>query len=247
MAGLGISQSIAALNAYSSQAQSGGAQNPPASLQRKDVATQTRLSAFGRVQYSLADLQARAQALRNFNKPPTLDDFKTVVQGFVHSFNALGTTVGEVSGQKHAALNEDIRPGQALSEVRKALAGAGDASATLQKQGVDRLKDGGLAVNQKVLGQAFLSNRQGALDTFAEVAGRVGKAIDKQLSNNGIIGSRMQDLSTRTNELETSRHVAHPRLDHQKSFQQHLAAQLAHAGGYVARNAVATYFSVASM
>ena len=247
MAVSSISRSIAALNAYDSQGQSGDAQNPPASLLRSDSAAQTRLSVFGRVQSSLADLQARAQALKNFSKPPTLDDFKTAAQGFVQSFNALSKTVNETSSLRQGLLN-DLRPGQALSEVRKALAGMGESPiSALQKQGVERLKDDTLAIGQKTLDKAFQADRQGVLNTFAEVADRVGKAIDQQLSSNGIVAKKVQGLGARANEPEAARDAASARLENQKSFQQHLATQLAQAGGYVARNAVATYFSVASM
>lgn len=249
MAVSGISQAFAAVGAFDSQAQAGDAQNNPlATLQRKEAAVQTQLSAFGRVKSSLADLQAKAQALKSFSKPPTLEDLKTVVQGFVQSFHNLSKTVNEVSSQKQSALNGDVRPGQALNEIRKAAAGANDASiGALQKLGIDRQKDGTFSINQKTLDKSFQADRAGMLTTLSDVADRVGKAIDKQLSSNGFIGKKVQDLSARVNDLENTRSATPERLDNQKNFQQRLAAQLANAGGYVARNAVATYFNVASL
>lgn len=239
-----ISQSITTLGAFNNQAQGGDAQsNPLANLQSKDSAAQAQLSLFGRVQSSLDDLQSKAQALKNFSKPPTLSEFKVVVQGFVQSFNNLNRTVNEVASSKPDALRSDSRLGKTLDAMRNAAAGPGGASiSTLQKQGVERQKEGGLSLNQSALERAFQNDRQGSLNTFAEVADRIGKAIDRQLSSNGSIGSKAQSLSA-SNDGGS----APPRLDVQKSFQQRLAAQLANTGGYVARNAVVSYFNVAAM
>lgn len=240
-----ISQSITALGAFNNQAQGGDAQNGSlATLQSKDNAAQAQLSLFGRVQSSLDDLQSKAQALKNFSKPPTLNDFKVMVQGFVQSFNNLNRMVNEVSSSKPDALSSDSRLGKTLDAMRNAAAGPGGASiSALQKQGVERQKDGGLSLNQSTLDRAFQNDRQGSLNTFAEVADRIGKAIDKQFSSNGSIGSKVQRLSAATD----GGGALPPRLDAQKSFQQRLAAQLANTGGYVARNAVVSYFNVAAM
>ena len=249
MAISGISQSLAAVGAFDSQAQSSDANNNPlTTFVTRQAAAQTQLSGFGRVKSSLADLQAKAQALKNFSKPPTFEDLKGVVQGFVQSFNALNKTVNEVSSQSQNSLNGDARPGQALSDVRKAAGGINDGSAgALQKLGIDSLKDGTLSISQGALLKSFQSDRAGTLTTLSNVADRVGKAIDKQLSSSGFIGQKTQDLSARANEPASNRNPIQDRLDIQKSYQQRLAAQLANAGGYVARNAVATYFSVASL
>lgn len=249
MAVTAISQSSIAVGAYTnSQAQAGDAQNNSlATLPPKASAAQTQLSPFGRVKSSLADLQAKAEALKNFSKPPTLNDFKGLVQGFVQSFNNLNKTVGEVSRQASELYGKQAQAARTLDEIRKA-AGPNEASiASLQKQGIERQKDGAISLNLKTLEKSFQNDRQATLNSFSEVADRVGKAIDKQLSSSGSIGKKVQDLSAREEGGQTARYAEQARLDYQKSFQQRLASQLAGAGGYVARNAVATYFSVASL
>jgi len=249
MAVTAISQTSIAVGAYTnSQAQAGDAQNTPlATLQRNASSAQTQLSPFGRVKSSLADLQAKAEALKNFSKPPTLNDFKGLVQGFVQSFNNLNKTVGEVSRQSSELYGKQSQAARTLDEIRKA-AGPNEASiASLLKQGVERQKDGAMSLSLKTLEKSFQADRQGTLNTFSEIADRVGKAIDKQLFGSGSIGKKVQDLSPRPEESQATRNTDQARLDNQRSFQQRLAAQLAGAGGYVARNAVATYFSVASL
>jgi flagellar capping protein FliD len=250
MAISGISNSIASVGAYESQAQSADAQNssPLTTLQQKQSAVQAQLSSIGRVTSSLADLQAKAQALKDFSKSPTVNDYKGVVQAFVQSFNNLSKIADEAAAQKQNASNADLRVSQAVNEVRNAISGVGDTTTgSVRKLGIERQKDGTFAMNQKTLDQAFKMDQTGFLNTLSDAADRVGKTIDKQLSSSGIIGRKVQDLSVRGNELENSRSVSQTQLDRQKTFQQRLATQLANVGGYGARNAVTTYFNVASL
>lgn len=247
----GVSQSLSAISASGSQARAGDAQNNPlATLQNKEAAAQSQLSVFGKVRLTLDDLRSSAQALKNFSKPPTLSDFKIAVQGFVQSFNNLQKTVSDasagISGKN--ALSSDARPGQVLNEVRNAITGPNrDNLPPIQKLGVEPQKDGTFAINQKSLDRTFQNDRAGVLATFSAVSDRVGAVIDKQLSASGAVGKKVQDLSVRVADLENTHNRAQERLDSQKSFQQRLAAQLANAGGYVARNAVTTYLNVATM
>lgn len=252
MAITSIAQSSAAVSAFGNQAQGGSAQqNPLAGLQRKVASASAQLSAFGKVKLSLDDLQAKAkaQAVRNLGTPPTLSDFSVAVQGVVQSFNALSKTVAAAAASRDssraaAAAVVDQRSAQALKEVRRAVAGPNGSSLdALQKIGISRQRDGTFDINQKQLEQSFLGNRDAALNTLNEVAARVVDVTQQQLSGNGPVGQRFNSLS----ELQDTRDTVQARLDSQRSFQQLLTAQLANAGGYVARNAVVTYLSVASL
>ena len=184
---------------------------------------------------TLEDLQAKAQALKNFSNSPNLQDFKTVVNGFVQSFNNLGRVFNEGFFERQNAFNEI---GKAFSS------NDGTSLSALQKLGIERQSDGSFSISQKTLEKNFQDNRQGLVGTLAGVADRVSKAIDKQLSNIGLFGKKMENLSPGASASTVAPH--HGQLDVQKSYQQRLASQLANAGGYVARNAVATYLNVAS-
>lgn len=231
-------------------AQTDGAQkNPLIALQRKDASASTQLSPFGKTKLSLDDLKASAQAIRNLNNPPTFSDFKIAVQGFVQSLNALNKTVNDVSANdtaKSASL-ADTRPAQALNEIRKAVSGPAEGALTaLQKLGVSSQKDGTFALNQRQLEKSFQENRGGTLSTLFEVAGRVEIAADQQLSGKKPVESAASSAE-KTQEERDGERDTQARLENRKNFQQLLAAQLANAGSYVARNAVATYFSVAAL
>jgi len=248
-----VSSSIASLGAYDSQAgqaSSADAQNsnPLTTLQQKQAAVQAQFSSLGRVTSSLADLQVKAQVLKNFSQSPTLNDYKGVVQAFVQSFNNLNQVASEAAAKKSGASSTDLLASQSVNEVRKAIAGSGDGlTGSLQKIGIVQQQDGTLAINQKTLDQAFQNDQKGLLGTLSSVADRVGKTIDKQLSSSGTIGRKVQDLSAQSNHLENSRSVSQAELDRHQSVQQGLATQLANVGGYGARNAVTTYFKVASL
>lgn len=254
MAITSIAQTSSAVSAFGSQAQGGSAQqNPLAGLQRKVASASAQLSAFGQVKLSLDDLKAKAQAVSSLGKPPTLSDFSVAVQGVVQSFNALSKTVSAAvatreSNRVATSAIADQRPARALNEVRRAVAGPNENSlAELQKIGIARQKDGTFEINQKQLEKSFLENRDATLNTLNEVASRVVDVAQKQLAGNGIIGQRFNNLSEQVSQLQDTRSNVQARLDSQRDFQQLLTAQLASAGGFVARNAVVTYLSVASL
>ncbi len=222
-------------------------QNPLTTLQHKEDSAIAQLSAFGQVKASIADLQSKAQSLKNFSKPPTFGDLQVVVQGFVQSFNSLNKNISQL-GSKQGALSADSRPGQALNNIRQAVAGANQSGlSALQKMGISQQANGTFSINQKQLEKSFQDNRPSALSTIFDLANRVTQATDKQLSANGSIGKKVNDLSVRINELENTRNTAQGYLDTQKNSQQFMAAQFPSTGSYAARNAVATYFSVASL
>lgn len=243
-----VSLTSSVIGAGASQAQGDGAQqNPLAALQRKTASTNTQLSVFGRVKLTLDDIKAKAQALENLSSPPTLSDFKVAVQGFVQSLNALNKTVNEATA-KSAAIESDSRPAQALNEIRKAVAGSdGEGLSSLQKIGISSQQDGTFSINRKQLEQSLRDDPGGTLSTLSDVADRVEKAADEQLSGNGSVDNEASGLNGQSSEQEETRSDAQARIDSRKNFQQLLAAQLANAGGYVARNAVTTYFSVAAL
>lgn len=252
MAVSSISQLVSSLGARDNQAQSGDAQNTPLTTQQiQQAASQTQLSASGKVRLSLEDLQSKAQALKDFSRKPTVNDFKALAQGFVQSVNNLRKTVDDATSaaaNKQKPSNADVRALNAKSEVSKALVGPGDASLTaLGKLGIDRQKDGSFSINSKNLDNALNNDRAGTLNAFAALADRVGNTIDKQLPSNGSNGNKVQNLNSRTNESDYSGTQSRQQFENQRVSEQRFASQQISAGGYVARKAVTTYFSVASM
>jgi len=234
-------------SAPASQAQAGlDPQNPPSTLQSSKNSVVAQLSAFGQVKASLADLQNKAQALKNFSKPPTFTDFQLVVQGFVQSFNSLNKNVSTLTS-KQGALNADSHSGQALNNVRQAVAGANQNTfSSLQKMGISQQANGTFSINQNQLAKSFQDNRSGSLSTVFSLANRVTQATDKYISANGLIGKQVDNLSARVNDLENMRNKSQNYLDTQKIIQQFTKAQAPNTNDFVVRKAVATYASVAS-
>lgn len=226
------------IDVFAAQSQgSNTSQNPVFLNQRKEGSAIAKLSPFGVVRFSLDDLQAKAQALKDLNRPPNLGDFKVAVEGVVGSLNSLRQAV--------AAASSDNRARQALGNVVQAIAGKDGASA-LQKSGVEFQKDGTFAVNQRRLDKAFENDRANTLATFSGLASRLEKVNDKPLSSNGVSDQNRNNLSSRPSAVESDRNDAQARAVAQNASRQALAAQQAAAGSFAARNAVATYFSVGS-
>ena len=245
MAVSSISSSIVSAGAYEGQASQvlpADAQNsnPLTALQQKQAAVQAQFSSLGRGISSLADLQAKAQALKNFSASPTLNDYKGVVQAFIQSFNNLSKLTDEAATKKQSPSSTDLLVSQSVNDVRKAISGPSDSStSSLQALGIVQQQGGTFAINQNMLDQGFSNDQKGALGTLSDVADRVGKMIDKQLSSSGIIGGKLQNLSVQGGSLDA--------VQAQLGHQQGVATTLSNASGYGARNAVTTYFDVASL
>lgn len=218
--------------------------DPLAALRRIETSTVTQLSSYGQVKSSLADLQDKARALKNLNQPPTLSDFKGVVQAFVQSFNSITQTVNNLTSKK-GALNTENRPSQALNDIRKAVSGPkGNALPSLKELGILQQDNGTFAIDRKQLEKSFKDNPKDALSTISDLASRVTQTADKLLSDKGAIGKKVNDLSARVNELENAYDTVQGYLDTQQKPQESPVVQP--AGGYTARNAIASYASVAS-
>jgi len=250
--------SSAVISAFSAQQQTASQtssqnqqKNPLAALQSKVSSTNTQLSLFGKVQSSLADLQARAQALKGFEKSPNLNDLKVAVLGFVQAFNTVHTVVVKAT-QKQAPLANDSRSTRALAEVSRAVIPPDNTPSrtALEKIGITREKDGSLSVDQTALEKALREDQSGTLNTLAGLGQRVEQAAGQQLSSKSGVSAKVSDLTERANELDKQQQDLQQRLEAQKNTQQLQAAQLASLGGSTSassHNAVATYIGVASL
>ena len=218
--------------------------DPLAALRRIETSTVTQLSSYGQVKSSLADLQDKARALKNLSQPPTLSDFKGVVQAFVQSFNSITQTVSNLTSKK-GALNTDNRPNQALNDIRKAVGGSkGNTLSPLKELGISQQTDGTFAIDLKQLEKSFKDNPKDALSTVSDLANRVTRATDKLLSDKGTIGKKVNDLSARVSELEDAHSTVQGYLDTQQKPKP--APVIQPTGGYTARIAIDAYASVAS-
>jgi hypothetical protein len=241
----GISQSTSGAAAYDQQAQGKSASGTLLAAVSSAVGgNQPQISVLGQVKVSLEDLQSKAQALQNFSGPPTATDLTLAVQAFAQSYNNLQQVVAS-SQSANTNSNNDHRANQVQSDVLQALNGpSGDN--TLQQVGIEQLPNGQLTVNTQQLGAALQNDQTGTLNTLGQIASRVENAAGKHLPGNGNNGQEVQNLSP--NAQAPVSNVAQEHLDQHRYQQQREAVQQqAAVGNYANRNAVAHYFSVASL
>ncbi len=161
-----------------------GAQSPSAISQQKGNSVIAHISAFGQFQSTLADLQSKAQSLKNLSNPPTFDDLQLAVQGVVQSLNSLKENASLLAS-KQSALSADSRAGQAVNSARKAVDGSDlNTLSALQKAGISRQADGMFAVNEKELEKSSRDDRSGALSAMFEVADHVAQVAKPVQSTN---------------------------------------------------------------
>ncbi len=121
----------------------------------------------------------------------------------------------------------------------------------LQRLGIATQQDGTFTVNQRQLDQSLQSNPSEAQSALNELSDRIGRVAEQQLN-----GTTAQSETNSTQQAQAVRQaIANEEVreqqrsqqDARESFRQLLAAQLANAGSFAARNAVTTYFNVSTL
>ena len=246
-----LNQNVIGAAATQAQADAGQRnQNPLQALPREDVnsSSRTQLSDFGRTKLALEDLRTSTETARNLNNPPALSEFRNAVQGVVQSLNALNQTVRTADTS-----SADRRPQQALNEVRNTAENTTtqDGVNALQRLGIATQQDGTFTVNQRQLDQSLQSNPSEAQSALNELSDRIGRVAEQQL--NGTTAQSETDSTQQAQAVrqaianEEVREQQRSQQDARESFRQLLAAQLANAGSFAARNAVTTYFNVSTL
>ena len=185
MATSSINLSPNLIGAQTSQFQAAvDARSPISATQRKEKGVIAHISAFGQFQSSLADLQNKAQSLKNLSNPPTFQDLQVVVQGFVQSVNSLKESASRLASRQNDPI-ADSRLGQAANNVRKAVdEDDRNTLSALQKVGVSRQADGMFSIHETQLGESFQNDRSGAFSAMFKAADRVAQVAEPVQSIN---------------------------------------------------------------
>lgn len=242
-----------ALSTYTAQAQgvAGQGEQPAARQSPTDVkgrqpadSSQVRLSVAGQLRAGLDALQAQARRLQEAASSASPQEIRNAVRNFVQSFNALNDTAAAARNAPDNPFEVKQQVTRVQDEMRRALQGtAPEAGQALQNIGVTAQRDGTLTVNQARLDAALRDNRAAAAQTIVDVATRVQATAQRQLAE-GVTAPTSQPETRQPSAPATpQRDTPEARLEAQRAAQRlQLSQQL--AAGYVARNAVASYFNV---
>jgi histidinol dehydrogenase len=167
----------------------------------------------------------------------------------VQSLNALNQTV------RTAETNTSNRqPQQILNEVRNTAENTttNEGENALQRLGIATQQDGTFTVNQRQLDQSFQADPAEAQDALDELSNNLNRVAEQQL-NGRTVQPEPTDNTQQAQNIrqaivdEEAREQQRSQQDARESFRQLLAAQLANAGSFSARNAVTTYFNVSTL
>jgi hypothetical protein len=201
----------------------------------------SNISSSGQAKLSLESLQAKAEALKNAAVPPTLDDFKVVVQGVVSGINSVRATLV-------SALTESGSGSQAIARAKEFVdrIAAGnkdeDAVALAKKIGIERQADGGFAVNQKQLKKTFNEDDNGAFSALTEFAAKLAEAKDVPEPDKKEYTERSKDVA-RKSEGKVQQNQPQQADVRPQGFQ----IELDSASSFTAQTAVASYLTVAAL
>jgi hypothetical protein len=201
----------------------------------------TRISVSGKALVSLDSLQAFAEAAKNANVPPTVSDFKVLVNGVVNGINALRQSVANAANSDNSLANSLQKRLDAIDQIASK---SRESAAALSKIGLGQQDNGSFTVNQKQLLKSFNEDKEGAFAAFTNFAGKVSGAA----GNNS---SKDVEDTEKTKESNKSKEKDKPNANDEFGKQLNLNntfdAPSSPAVSFVAKNAVASYLTIASL
>ena len=248
-----LNQNVIGAAVTQAQAEAGQRNQNSLQTQSREAAnssSRTQLSDLGRTRLALDDLRTSTETARNLNNPPALSEFRSAVQGVVQSLNALNQTV------RTAETNtSERRPQQILNEVRSTAetTTTEEGESALQRLGIATRQDGTFTVNQRQLDQSFQADPAEAQSALDELSNNLNRVAEQQLNGTTTTQPEPDDNTQQAQIIrqaiadEEVREQQRSQQDTRENFRQLLAAQLANAGSFSARNAVTTYFNVSTL
>lgn len=211
-------------------------------VEQQRSSTEVRLSAFGQLRSSVAQLQESAAALANNANgantvPPAdaADASRSAATRFVNAFNQARSTANQVTQSSSSALAGDGRAAIAASQLSRTL--SDDSRQQLRNIGINANPDGTLGIDQQRFNQALQDNAQGVGDALARVGAQVQQSTTRQLDDAGAINRSIDTLSARASQLQTQQ-AAQQQLAQQFQQQNQAQQQQDNANQFSALNAI---------
>ncbi len=198
-------------------------------LEKNVESAQVQLSAFGQVKSATAGVQNAAKNLQDNKQLASAEDAKKVAQKFVDAVNLQRETVNQVSrsdkparSEQSAPLAGEARLRSATNDVRQAVEGtAGKNESALKQAGISVGQDGALKLDAKKFEQAFAANPNQVTDTLNRIGKEVAEVSAKQLSSNGVVGSSINKLTEKVDNLQNRQNDFQARTEQsQRSAQE---------------------------
>lgn len=188
---------------------------PAEQLQQEADGARVKLSAFGQIKSAAAGVQSAARALQDSAKISSADEVKKVAEKFVAAFNnersvLQGATQAGSRGQSAGALSGDGRAQVAATQLQRV---ADENAPSLKSVGITVQQDGSLAVDSKVLENAFRQDPQTVLQALGSIGRAAETTATRQISATGTVGAAVQNLTNRVQNLDDRQAQAQTRID----------------------------------
>lgn len=206
------------------------------------TSTAIRISAPGKALMSLDSLQASAEAVKNANVPPTVADFKVLVDGVVSAINSIRQSIPGASIPENSLVNNLRKRQDAVGRVADQ---DQELVAALRKIGVERQDVGGFSVNQKRLLKAFNEDPKNVFATFADFTKKVSDAADSNLSDEVKDKGKVRESSKQ--KEKPGAFNAYGQADNWLSSRDRIDVLPSPPISFAAQSAVNSYLTVASL
>lgn len=166
--------------------------------QQRDV-TSVQLSSLGKLQSAYADVKTAAQALSKTGQTTSDSDVGSAASNFVAAFNGAATASRSASAAP-SPLADSTGVRRAGSELQRT---ANDNAADLNKIGINRQKDGTLAIDKEKFAAALQSSPESVRGTLSAIGQQADRTATQELGANGNLGNTASTLRDRASRLES--------------------------------------------
>ncbi len=179
-----------------------GLQKAESRIQTQVESTKVQLSAFGKLQSAVSQTQTSAKAAAGLSASAKTEDVKAAATKLVEAFNnTVDTAKGAASVAGETATGRNaLRVGRDLTRT---VTSDDSTLAALKQIGASVNADGKLVLDTAKFDAAQKTNATDVRNSLAKLGQQIDKTAQRELGNNGSLGSTVSALNQRSSTLKS--------------------------------------------
>lgn len=242
--GLGAASSEQAQQTRTSEAVTQALNKANDRLNQKIESTNVRLSAYGQIKSSVAELQRSSQKAVEQRDSENQLEAKQAAEALVAAFNQAREAMDKAAAggtTSSSAPTSDVRAQQAANALSRSL----DRNTTnaLSAIGINVGQNGRLTIDPQQLSQALASDLQSTTNTLASAGQQLEQTATRVLDGNSGVSRSVAALTSEARNLETRRDEQQTLIENQQRASEQATARL----NAISASGIAAYQKVFSL
>lgn len=212
-----------------------------ANLPQVVASSVSHISPAGKTLVSLESFQASAEAVLNSEVPPTVSDFKVLIQGVVSSINAIRNAQSNAGAEPPRAKET----GKKVEEAGKIAEKSKEQADKLRQIGIESKADGELVVNPDKVVAAYARDGESAFNVLSSFVAAVTQGAAPV--DSGKTKFSGEDVADSAHRPEKASLKSAQNREYTGSAPDSAGQERPPANSYGAEVAVTTYLAIASL